>query len=362
VPIFEQGYQHWQGRLAGHGWRWWAVARHGIRVQFQSRWVKLAVFSSLIPALALAAFLIVWGLIEQGSTIVQPLLRLLRDLPEELRQGPKDYRLMVWTLAFHIFLFVQTTAAMVMVLLVGPDLISKDLRFNALPLYLSRPLRRFDYFLGKFAVIAAYLGLVTFGPILLAYALGVAFSMDWQVLPDTLPILLGSLAYSALVAVSAGTLMLAISSLTRNSRYVGALWIGFWLLSGTVSGILEEQLRPEDEWPMVVAYTNNLNRLEAVLLNTEPAWQQVDKLQESAQAAARKAAVMGPMFGGNRPGGRPPRPPDPRAEAEMKARAARSNLFRPKWPWEWSAGLLAGVFVVSAGMLSWRVKSLDRLR
>ena len=44
---------------------------------------------------------------------------------------------------------------MLLVVLAGPNLISRDLRFNALPLYFSRPLTRLDYFLGKLGVIAA---------------------------------------------------------------------------------------------------------------------------------------------------------------------------------------------------------------
>ena len=31
MPIFDQGYQHWNGELSGHGWRWYAIARHGVR-------------------------------------------------------------------------------------------------------------------------------------------------------------------------------------------------------------------------------------------------------------------------------------------------------------------------------------------
>ena len=41
MPIFDQGYQHWQGKLSGHGWRWLAVARHGVRAQLKNRFVRL---------------------------------------------------------------------------------------------------------------------------------------------------------------------------------------------------------------------------------------------------------------------------------------------------------------------------------
>ena len=34
----------------------------------------------------------------------------------------------------------------------------------------------------------------------------------------------------------------------------------------------------------------------------------------------------------------------------------------PQYPWYWSAGVLAGIFALSAGILSLSVRSLDRLR
>ena len=53
------------------------------------------------------------------------------------------------------------------------------------PLYFSRPVRRIDYFAGKLGVIAVYLSAVMIVPVLLAYVLGVAFSLDPLVLRDT---------------------------------------------------------------------------------------------------------------------------------------------------------------------------------
>ena len=81
-------------------------------------------------------------------------------LGPEILADPKAYRVEVWTLAYHYFLLTELRFSMILVLLVGPNLISQDLRFNALPLYFSRPLRRIDYFLGKLGVIVVFLGLV----------------------------------------------------------------------------------------------------------------------------------------------------------------------------------------------------------
>ena len=80
---------------------------------------------------------------------------------------------------------------MVLVLLVGPNLISQDLRYNALPLYFSRPLRRMDYLAGKLGVIVALLVAIIIVPSLVAYMFGLLFSLDITIIRDTSRILLG---------------------------------------------------------------------------------------------------------------------------------------------------------------------------
>src|SRR5262249_44984097 len=153
MPIFDQGYQHWKGPLTGRGWRWLAIARHGVRVQLKNRILRVLLILAWLPALALVAAVAVWGLVEQPSAGV---LRLVASiLPADMLLDPYAYRSSAWTLAYSFFFRTQLYIIMLLVVIAGPGLISRDLRFNALPLYLSRPVTRLDYFLGKLGVIAA---------------------------------------------------------------------------------------------------------------------------------------------------------------------------------------------------------------
>ena len=127
---------------------------------------------------------------------------------------------------------------MLLVTLTGPNLISLDLRYNALPLYFSRPVTRLDYFLGKLGVIAALVAAVAVLPAAAAYVLGVCFSLDLTVVRDTWRLLPASILYGLLIVVSAGTLMLALSSMSRRSLYVGLTWVGLFLIGWAVSGVL----------------------------------------------------------------------------------------------------------------------------
>src|SRR5262249_27109928 len=124
MPIFDQGYQHWQGSLSGHGWRWLAVVRHGVRTGMQNRWLRLTLLFAWIPSLVLAAFLCLWGMAEQKKDWAIGLLAFFLPSPELLRD-PAAFRLPVWALAFHVFLQVEMYFVMILVLMVGPGLISQ---------------------------------------------------------------------------------------------------------------------------------------------------------------------------------------------------------------------------------------------
>lgn len=363
MPIFDQGYQHWRGRLSGHAWRWLAITRRGVASQWRARGVKWVVAAAMVPALLLAGFLIVWGLIENQSPKVedqsptfQILFRILQ-LPEEVKAGPKAYRSVYWTMAFHFFFGVELFFSMLLTLLVGPNLISQDLRFNAIPLYFSRPVRRIDYFLGKLGVIATFIAAVTIVPSVLAYLLGVAFSLDVNVIGDTGRILLASIGYGAVVCLSAGTLMLAISSLSRNSRMVGAFWVGFWIISGMAGNILTETAR--QDWCPIVSYQLDLLRIREAMLDTATARSKFLDLFEVGRLQAQKTQVLRAIVRPGRPRRPPvtyvpppPRPPQPGYDED-------DNSI---YPWQWSAGVLAGLLVLSTWTLSTRVKSLDRLK
>jgi ABC-2 type transport system permease protein len=227
--------------------------------------------------------------------------------------------------------------------------------------------RRIDYFLGKLGVIGFVLAAVTIVPAALAYVLGVLFSLDFSVLRDTWRFLAASIGYGLVVVVSAGTMMLALSSLSRNSRYVGLLWIGLWIISNVVGAILggmHEASVHRDAWHA------EMQRGAKAGGNQRQDWQRIqDKINEAKAEAAQSNwrplfsytenlnRIRVYLFGandsfeklGNIGGG----PGQGRAFAAM---------MLPQYPWYWSAGVLAGLLGLSVWILTTRVKSLDRLK
>jgi hypothetical protein len=183
--------------------------------------------------------------------------------------------------------------------------------------------------------------------------LGLLFSLDITIVSDTWRILLASLCYGIVIIVSAGTLMLALSSLSRNSRYVALFWMCLWILTSTISMVLmkidqeerrhqagvnrrlwasEEYLTAEIEaakkdWRPMISYTSNLRRIGEHLLDTNAAWERLGQLSP----AGERAQILSQMMGN-------------------------------QYPWYWSAAVLAALLLLSACILNFSINSLDRLK
>jgi ABC-2 type transport system permease protein len=425
MPIFDQGYQHWQGPLSGHAWRWLAIAQHGVRVQTKNRILRLLLLFAWLPALLLVTVVALWGLVEQKNESIVALARNL--LPPEVVRDPVAYRAMVWTLVYSFFFQIEMFFIMLLVIFAGPGLISRDLRFNALPLYFARPLTRLDYFLGKLGVIGALVAAVAVGPAVVAYLVGVCFSFDLSVVRDTYPVLLASVAYGLVITLSTGTLMLALSSLTRRSLYVAIAFAGLWIISGSVgsimtgihresltrgvqqdvmsrwvaehppppgvhmhgtypalqfqpgtgkvglAGIQPENQREADRWYRDWSEASQMAWLHAQERQTEalredwrPLCSYVANLSRMADLLLDTDTAWVTLGkAGTQP---PPKGPagggrrGPQFDPPQISERRLADQMVAQYPWWWSATVLTGLLGLSTWTLTRRVKSLDRLK
>lgn len=382
MPIFDQGYQHWNGTLSGHTWRWLAVTRHGVRIGFKGRILRFFLLLALLPAAGLVVAISVWGLIERNASFISPIVELLVSmnmLSPTVASDPRHYRLEVWTMCYTYFHSMELTLSMILILLVGPELISQDLRFNALPLYLSRPLRRIDYLVGKLGVIAAFLGMVIIVPSLVAYALGLLFSLDVTILTETYRLLFASLAYGLVIIVSAGTLILALSSLSRNSRYVALFWLGVWIISaivGIVLNVTDRSQRRQESFNRTLA-AQRASESKDGKKRRQPAWmmdpeerlkarQEFAKEDEESEKTNWRPIVSYQAnlsrIGEQLLGTNAARKTLSALQTRERRRIEDDSASSLTYPWYWSAGVLTGLFGLSACILSLSVRSLDRLR
>jgi len=153
MAVYEQTYKRYAGRLTPEWSRFLIIPRHAYRGVFNSKLFTAFFVICFIPLLVEAILIYLHHNIT-ALTIMQTSVRQLVPIDASF---------------FETFVGIQGGFAFFVALLVGPPLVSRDLRNNALPLYLCRPFSRTEYVMGKMSVILILLSAITWIPQLLLF-------------------------------------------------------------------------------------------------------------------------------------------------------------------------------------------------
>jgi ABC-2 type transport system permease protein len=153
MAVYEQTYKPYKGALTPEWSRFLIIPRHTLRGVFNSKLFTAFYVICFLPLLLEAV------LIYLHHNITA--LTIMNATPRQLI--PID------AFFFQTFVSVQGGFAFFVALLVGPPLVSRDLRNNALPLYLCRPFSRTEYVMGKMSVLLILLSWITWVPQLLMF-------------------------------------------------------------------------------------------------------------------------------------------------------------------------------------------------
>jgi ABC-2 type transport system permease protein len=148
---------------------------------------------------------------------------------------------------------------------IGSELISADLKFNALPLYFSRPLDRKDYILGKYSILVFYLLVFTWFPGMLLIVFKVIFTGSFSY---NIVVLMAVFLFPLIVSVFFASLTLLISSFSSNRKFV---WIAIFLIY-IFSGALGEIMNGIFKNPYFFLFSIEVNvkQLGSFLFRTSP--------------------------------------------------------------------------------------------
>jgi ABC-type transport system involved in multi-copper enzyme maturation permease subunit len=215
MPIHDQSYRRYAGQRAALGRSWTVIARAGIMNMLRKRLFILLLIAGWVPFLVYAVLVYFSVYYPQTAQWFTPDAKMFRGFFE--RQ--------------EFFVFVLT-------IYVGAGLIANDRRANALQIYLSKPLLRAEYIAGKAAVLFVFIMLVTWLPAILLVFLQVMFSGSLQFLSSHLFLLPAITVASVLQALLASCTMLALSSLSKSSRYVAILYTGILFFTAAIFGAM----------------------------------------------------------------------------------------------------------------------------
>lgn len=233
MPIHDQSYRHWEGTFKSHAFRWWVITREGLRIILRRKMFLLFILAP--PAIVF----LVHGIIIYVVNIYEDIFKMNID-------G-----------SFFFGFFMRQTFWIVLICVFGGSgLIANDLKNNALQLYLSKPLTRRDYLVGKLATVMILMGFVTVAPGIVLFLENALVSEGTTFLTEKYWMFGSIILYSLFLTLPTGLLILALSSMTKSSRYAAisfaAILTGTPLFSELLRGVLK--LKPA----IFASYWSNL--------------------------------------------------------------------------------------------------------
>lgn len=252
--VSRKGYARWEGRRATRKLPWWPITRTGIKLAFSKKRFKAFFAFAFLPAVFTLGGIYISERLEDFRTYLRGADRFLEVNP--------GYFMQYFTNG-SLFLFI-----IVIMALAGSGLVADDLKNNALQLYFARPIRKRDYLLGKMSVLVFFITLLTFLPGLVFLIFKLIFSGSFKFLSDYPWLPLGVAAESVLLVAFFSVYTLALSALSKNSRYVMVLIAAIYYFSEVLFGILYGIFR--SPYTTLVSFKRNINQVSAVIFGQKP--------------------------------------------------------------------------------------------
>lgn len=198
-----------------------------------------------------------------------------------------DFRDVLWRSVFLLLVKVQLFYLLILVARLGPGLIADDLKSNALPIYFARPITPLTYLAGKWLTIGTFIAIGMLIPNLLALLGGILITGGLQPAGQSLALACDLVIAGLGMMVLGGVLILAISSLTADKRYVVVGWLAVVLLPHVAQGIIHDQMSAEATMGLLgsISLGSNAIVLSEWLFDLRSAWAATPLPAEAYQAA-----------------------------------------------------------------------------
>ena len=223
MAVYEQSYKRYEGPLTPEWSRFLIIPRHAYRAVSGSKLFTGFYVLCFIPLLVEAIMIYLHHNVNALGIMQVNVVQLF----------PVDASF------FQTFTNIQGGFASLVALLIGPPLVSRDLRNNALPLYLCRPFSRTEYVLGKMSVLLILLSGITWVPQMLLF-LFQAYLEGFGWLKSNLwlasAIFIGSFVWILLLALISQT----ISALVKWRVVASGIMLGLFFVPSAFGVFINE--------------------------------------------------------------------------------------------------------------------------
>jgi ABC-2 type transport system permease protein len=223
-PIADLSYRNYDGPLQTRTLRWWVVSLYTLRTVPRMKFFWSCALLAVLP------YFIV------GITLYT------RSLTKGFGGGPPGMPFGSTNEPFAVSFFqgmrMQSFFLFLLALLVGAGSIAADTRANALQVYLSKPITKGDYLLGKWFGVFLPVYLVALIPALALYVFCLFSFTDDGFLKQDPWLLLRIFAVAGVPSAIHASLLLGFSGWSKTPFMAGAAYAGFFFASQIIAGMV----------------------------------------------------------------------------------------------------------------------------
>lgn len=246
MPIYQRSYRHFEGQTKQR-FRWLIVIEQELRVLATARPFLLLLLLALLHCILRLLQVVAYDVVIQDPN--HPLTPLLRQV-----QG-----LMVNEQMFFDFIRIQTPLIFLIFLYAGSGMMCNDFRYNLMEVYFSKPIRWYDYALGKVLALVL-LGLaISAVPAIFLVVLHNMLLAKMEVLQQTWWWPLPILAFSLVVIVPAALGILASSALLPSQNFAAISIFMILIANSTMAGVFAGVLQSRNY--LIISFPMAINRV-----------------------------------------------------------------------------------------------------
>jgi len=250
MAVYKRTYKAYHGQLTPAWSRFTVLTRYGLSTLFSSRPFTAYTVLCFLPFLVGLAYIYI-----VHSAAAQAVLGVGKTIPGTVNN--------VWFLSFLGF---EAGMGFILAAWGGPGMITKDFANHSVQLYLSRPISRTEYLLGKVSVLAALLSCTTWIPALLLFFVKAELQGHgwlWENLWMAGSILVSCLIWIAIISL----VSMAVAVWVKWRIAATALMLGIFFLLPALGQVLDLILRTQ--WGSLINITHMMSIVWAHLFRLQ---------------------------------------------------------------------------------------------
>jgi ABC-type transport system involved in multi-copper enzyme maturation permease subunit len=258
-------YRSWRGEFRAPSATVWPIARVCLAIMFRRKlfWALYVMGLSIFLLYFFGQFLLAWVVDQLGESTVR-VAGLNMDPAKIVDVIRNSMKLNGSGETYANYFWFQGYMVMIILALAGSIVMGNDIHYGTMPFYLSKPLSRWQYLLGKCLAVGVFVNLLTTLPALVLFVQwGFLDSWNFELVP-------GILAYGLVLTVFLSLMLTAGAAWLRRTVPMLMAWATVFLFFRLLASALVDGLEYDRHWRLI-DFWNNAYLIGYYCLGNDPA-------------------------------------------------------------------------------------------